>query len=212
MGFGVAGDAYRKHGMSEMDAIDELPVFPTRRYATRPVLVLRFAILSSCVFLLSALLTSSLLAWLPAMGAVFGVPIVFGVATVWLLGGALTQTLALKRVRREKQAALRRWLVVSIGLASVFNAFQSVGLASIMPATDTTILAQTGSVPFAIGVVVMHGLHMIVAEMFLCWITVQAFNERYDHEYYKPLWMCVGFWNFLSVIWLSLLVAIGIAL
>lgn len=146
------------------------------------------------------------------METAFGIPGEFGIATILLLAGSATHTLALKRIRREKQLAVRQWLCGSIAIAVLFNAVQAVGLASIVPATDAVALAETGSMPFAIGIVVMHGLHMIVAEVFLCWITVQAFNERYDHEFYKPLGMCVGFWNFLSVIWLTLLVAIGIAL
>lgn len=195
-----------------MDAIDELPVFPTQRQATRAVLALRFAALVTTAFSLSWLLAASLIRWVPTTGTLANVPVSFVASTLSLAAGSYALVRAVRWVRVERQKPFRRWLIAAVAISVLFTGVQSFGLFALFPADRSVDLAQTGSVPFAIAVVTMHALHVIVSQLFLGWIVVQAFNDRYDHEFYKPVGYCAAFWHFLGFVWLVILGGIMVAL
>lgn len=195
-----------------MDAIDDFPVFPTQQRVTRAGLALRFAVLCSLTMLACGGLAAGLIAWNPEFGDVLGIPSVFFLTTLLLAGSSYALQRATDWVRIEKQRPFRVWLIGAIVLGAFFTAVQSFGLASLFPDDRSAKLAQTGTVPFTIGVISMHAVHVVTAQLALAWITVQAFNDRYDHEYYRPVTYCAWFWHFLGGVWLSLLVVIGVAL
>ena len=195
-----------------MDAIDELPVFPTQKRLTRAGLALRFAIFGALLLSFSAGVSAALLYVDPQFGTVFGLPTIFLLTSLLLGGCSYALARACEWVRVEKQRPFRTWLVAAALIAALFTAVQAFGLATLVPAERSTELAQTGSVPFAIGVISMHALHVIVAQLALAWIVVQAFNDRYDHEFFRPVTYCAWFWHFLGGVWLSLLAILVIAL
>lgn len=195
-----------------MDAIDELPVFPTRTPVSRAGLALRFAVLCSLTALASGCLTAALLYWNPDFGSIVGVPSIFVLTTLLLAASSYSLQRSTDWVRIEKQKPFRSCLIGGILLGICFTGVQSFALATLFPDDRSTELAQTGVIPFTIGVVSMHALHVITAQLALSWITVQAFNDRYDHEFFRPVTYCAWFWHFLGGVWLSLLVIIGIAL
>jgi heme/copper-type cytochrome/quinol oxidase subunit 3 len=57
----------------------------------------------------------------------------------------------------------------------------------------------------------LHGMHFVVALLFLCHITVQAMADRYDHEYYWGVTVCAWFWHALGVAWVAILFVMLIA-
>ena len=44
-----------------------------------------------------------------------------------------------------------------------------------------------------------------VCVLFLCYVTVQALADRYDHEYYWGVSICAWFWHALGIAWVALL-------
>ena len=65
--------------------------------------------------------------------------------------------------------------------------------------------ASTGVNAFIVMLAALHGLHFVVALMFLSYVTIKGFAARYDHEYYWGVQICTWFWHALGVIWLAIL-------
>jgi cytochrome c oxidase subunit III len=47
--------------------------------------------------------------------------------------------------------------------------------------------------------------------LFLVFVTVQGFADRYDHEYYWGVLVCACFWHALGIVWLAILFVLVIA-
>ena len=56
----------------------------------------------------------------------------------------------------------------------------------------------------------LHGMHFVIALLFLSYVTVQAFADRYDHEYFFGVTVCSWFWHLLAVVWCAILVVMMI--
>lgn len=137
-------------------------------------------------------------------------PPAFGFSTALLLVGSISLQFALSAVHRERQKKFRRLLLVGLFAGMLFVAVQSFGLwnlSHIREAGDP----QTGVTGVIFVFAALHGLHFIVAVMFLVYVTLQAFADRYDHEYYWGVTVCTFFWHFLGAVWLCILGVFAIA-
>ena len=50
-----------------------------------------------------------------------------------------------------------------------------------------------------------------MALLFVVFVTVNGFADRYDHEYYFGVRVCTAFWHILCVVWLAILGVFAIA-
>ncbi len=103
-------------------------------------------------------------------------------------------------VRRERQAALRKWLVVALTSATAFCGTQAYGIRILILShrPDDTVLGLNA---FVVALTAMHALHVSVAVLFLIFVTLQAWRGRYDHEYYFGVVVCAWFWHVLAAAW-----------
>ncbi len=138
-------------------------------------------------------------------------PPAFGISTGLLLLGSLLMGRALHFVRIEKQRLFRRWLLSALAVGGLFVGVQSFGLWSLMPHNRTAHAAQAGVTAFVLMLAALHALHFVVAVLFLSFVTVRAFDDRYDHEYHWGVTVCAWFWHALGVVWMGILVVIAIA-
>ncbi len=138
-------------------------------------------------------------------------PPAFGISTGLLLLGSLLMGRALHFVRIEKQRPFRRWLLSALAVGGLFVGVQSFGLWSLMPHDRTAHAAQAGVTTFVLMLASLHALHFVVAVLFLSFVTVRAFDDRYDHEYHWGVTVCAWFWHALGVVWMGILVVIAIA-
>lgn len=132
-------------------------------------------------------------------------PAAFGVTSVLLLTGSVLFSRALWYVRLEKQRPFRRLLVSALVVGSLFVGVQSVGLWALMPQVRSPEAAQVGVTAFVLMLVSLHALHFLVAVLFLSFVTVRAFDDRYDHEYHWGVTVCAWFWHALGVVWCGIL-------
>lgn len=195
-----------------MDAIDELPVSPSTTPASTGAKILRFVVLASVAFLAVGVVGRGLIEWAPNVGELVGVPGTFFLSAGLLAFGSWTIHRSLAAVRRERQRPFRTALVSSVAVWSLFGGVQLFAIEQLLSRESASDLANAGSLPFAIGVVAMHALHAAGAIFALCWVTVQATNDRYDHEYYRPVGYIATFWHFLGFAWLSALGLMAVAL
>ena len=100
---------------------------------------------------------------------------------------------------------------MALGAGTLFVGSQTYALTCLIH-QQTPEEAQIGAGAFVAVIAALHAMHFVVALMFLVFITVQAFEDRYDHEYYWGVTVCAWFWHILGIIWGMVLVVMLIAI
>lgn len=132
-------------------------------------------------------------------------PGAFLVSTVFLFVGSAWLEWARNRVRLERQAEFRTALKRSLVFAALFVAVQGYGLWAMHKGERSPDAAQTGVHGFVVMLTALHAMHFIVAQSILLWVTLSAYADRYDHEYYWGVTFAAFFWHVLGVVWLGIL-------
>lgn len=142
----------------------------------------------------------------------------FWVSTVVVLLASFTIQRALSAVRRERLDHLKSWLLVTLGLGTLFCIIQMPSLMSLLDQHWTQMAearraqAEAGDaapgnrlMPFfglVFVYVVIHGLHVVGGILHLVWVTVGAMKRRYDHEFHNPVKHAAMYWHFLDIVWI----------
>jgi cytochrome c oxidase subunit 3 len=134
---------------------------------------------------------------------------VFALSTAALLTGSACLSQAVAAVKRERQPRFRRMLALALCSGTLFVATQTTALNWLVRRQDPEDV-QTGAATFVAVLASLHGLHFLVALLCLSFVTVQAFADRYDHEYYWGVSVCAWFWHVLGIIWLVVLAVMAI--
>ena len=134
----------------------------------------------------------------------------FGISTWLLFIGSGCLSRAVESVRRERQYPFRRWLCLALASGTLFVAVQTYALTSLIRRHSLDD-ASTDAAAFVAVIATLHAMHFIVALLFLGNVTVQAFADRYDHEYYWGITFCAWFWHALGIVWIAILVVMLIA-
>ena len=178
----------------------------------------RRSALALCFFLLSAvaLAVSFGGAWLliavssfaPAAGH-FRFPPAFVFSTFLLLVGSVILQTASFYVRCERQRIFRRRMMQALAVGIGFVIFQTQGLWCLLAQKEAaqTIGLRDGAFAFAL----MHGVHFVVALLFVVFVLLRGLADRYDHEYSWGVTFCAWFWHALGIIWLVILTGFAIA-
>ncbi len=205
--------------MSEFDTPTDPRVtqpVPDRHAQDRSQLALRFWLLTA-----SVIVSAFGLAW--GLGSVLGKASAaspwtmvfhpaFAVSSLLLVAGSFCLSRAVAEVRRERQPEFRNWLTRALVAGALFTAVQSYALWAISPTERGASEASRGVRPFIMVLCTLHALHFLIAIMGLCFVTVRAWADKYDHEYHWGVSVCAGFWHFLGVVWVAVLAVISIAL
>ena len=132
-------------------------------------------------------------------------PRAFVISTILLAVGSWYMERAHAFVKRERQPEFRRALLLSLAFASAFVAVQGYGLWAIDKGVQNPASSQLGVHGFVIMLTALHGMHFIVAQSILLWVTLSAFADRYDHEYFWGVTFAKWFWHALGIIWVGIL-------
>lgn len=173
----------------------------------------RLFLLSLVVFAAGAGVAAVLIALFrpePRVGRAVFYP-AFGVSTLLLFAGSVAMHLAASNVRHERQRAFRRCLVAAIAAGIGFIGVQSYGIWSLLQNQVPRDVPQDIN-SFVVVFAFMHAMHFAVALLFLLYVTLHAFADRYDHEYYWGVIVCEFFWHALGIVWLAIAAAFGIAI
>ncbi len=134
-------------------------------------------------------------------------PAAFSASTFLLAAGSLTLQLSLRNVQRERQRLFRqrlRWAVVAGTLFLAVQCYALGGLLAGQPRTPFN--ASTSAQAFAFVLASLHAMHFALALVCLLYVTLLAYQGRYDHEYYWGVLVCTIFWHTLGVAWCGILV------
>ena len=179
---------------------------------SRSEFAVRFAVVSALLLILAAALASVLLRIFPATDqrSSTSFPPAFLASTALLLTGSAALSRACHFVRRERQVSFRRNLLIALAAGTLFVTSQTYALTWLIhqqPPAEVPV----GAGAFVAVLATLHAMHFVVALMFLVFITIQAFADRYDHEYFWGVTICAWFWHVLGVVWLAVLGVIAIA-
>lgn len=141
-------------------------------------------------------------------GSVF--PPAFALSTAFLLCGCWALSRAEANVLRERQAEFRTRLIQALAAGTGFVAVQTFALSSFFR-QQPAVQAATGATSFVAVAAALHGLHFLVAWLFLLFVVLQASADRYDHEYHWGVTFCGWFWHALGIVWIAVLVVMAIA-
>ena len=131
-------------------------------------------------------------------------PIPFWISSGLLAAGSLTLQRAAWHVRCQRLQPFRKLLLWSLVIGTLFVGVQTSGLWLLVSQHDPRT-AETGANAFVVMVAGLHGVHFLIALLFVAWITVNAFANRYDHEYSWSVTFCAWFWHTLGIVWLTIL-------
>ncbi len=177
----------------------------------RSLLARRFFVLSSGLLAATVLIAMAGIPWLghaPSDRSVM--PIAFWISTAFLFAGSVTLQRAAWLVRVQQLKSFRRWLVISLTAGTMFVGVQICGLWRLVqnqtrPGQSLPDSAETGANALVAMFAGLHGVHFVIALLFVAWITVNAFANRYDHEYSSGVTFCAWFWHTLGIVWMMIL-------
>lgn len=178
---------------------------------SRSLLARRFFVLSSGLLAVAVLIAMSGIRWLSSASSDRSVmPTAFWISTAFLFSGSVTLQRAAWLVRVQRLESFRRWLVVSLISGTLFVGVQICGLWRLAqnqtrPGQSLPDSAETGANALVAMFAGLHGVHFVIALLFVAWITVNAFANRYDHEYSSGVTFCAWFWHTLGIVWLVIL-------
>ena len=132
-------------------------------------------------------------------------PPAFLYSSVFLILGSAFMHRALSQVKIERQKPFRQALVVSLVVGILFVGCQSYALWYLLKGSSPAEHTETGAGGFAFVLAVLHALHFTVALMFLVFVTLRSFQDRYDHEYYFGVTVCTWFWHLLGIVWAAIM-------
>ena len=173
---------------------------------------LRFFLAASGLLTLAGLIAYGLATLFPAPapGAEPLFPPAFAISTACLLAGSWSLSRATAYVQQERQRPFRSALRAATGWGTAFLAVQTFALTVFFrqQAPEAAATSATASVAVAVA---LHGMHFLIAWLFVVHVTLQAQAERYDHEYYQPVVFCAWFWHALGIVWFAVLCVMAIA-
>ena len=155
-----------------------------------------------------------------SLGLVFGhpeptkileLPTAFQFGTMLLALGSWCLHDAHTNVRLERQPRFRRSLMFALVAAVLFVAVQSYGMWALIKSISPDLEMQTSVHGMVIMFAAIHAMHFIVAQAVLLWVTLSAFEDRYDHEYYWGVTFAGWCWHVLGIVWIAILCIFAVA-
>jgi cytochrome c oxidase subunit 3 len=190
-----------------------MPQFQTAPRASAPSrLAVRFIVVSAGVYAAALGLGLALIKIFPPATSPGRVvfPPVFWITTLLLAAGSVLLQNGAWSVRHERQKPFRRSLLLALVAGTLFVGLQTYGLGC-LARNQLPDDVQTGANAFIFIFAALHAMHFSLALLFLVWVTLNAFADRYDHEYSWGVRLCAWFWHALGIVWSCILVVFAIA-
>jgi cytochrome c oxidase subunit 3 len=129
-------------------------------------------------------------------------PALLWLSTALVLAASVSIHQALRSVRREQQEPLRRWVGITLILASLFVLVQTPALLSLLGTHSAR--GETGHTLYGMVffLILLHALHVVGGVVALLVVSVRAARHLYDHESHLGVRFAAMYWHFLDGVWL----------
>jgi len=142
----------------------------------------------------------------PPMGDL-KMPVGLWISTAILLASGFTFHRAVKNVRKEKQAAFRRDIIITGLLTLAFLIVQSFSLVELLAAHEVNRVRGFALYSLVMSLVIIHAVHVIGGLIPLGVLVRNAFLGKYDHEHSHPVTLFAMYWHFLLIVWIVMFMA-----
>ena len=133
-------------------------------------------------------------------------PVSFWLSTALLVGIGIFLQRAVGFVRRENQIQFRQSLIWAWGISVAFVVIQCFGMNELVTQHFSQTDGSTKVYGMSFTLAFLHALHVIGGMVFLGYVIYQSFRNKYDHERHWAVDHCAGYWHFLDVVWVAMLV------
>ena len=137
-------------------------------------------------------------------------PVSFWLSTALLVGISVFLQRAVWFVRRESQNQFRHCLIWAWGISVAFVVIQCFGMGELVTHHFSQTDGSTKVYGMSFTLALIHALHVIGGMIFLAFVIYQSFRNKYDHERHWAVDHCAGYWHFLDVVWVAMLIVFAI--
>ena len=127
-------------------------------------------------------------------------------STVVLITSSGTQMLASRAAGRGNGRGLRRWMIVTLGLAIVFLIMQGLAWVDLVDrGLDFSRHLYAWTFYFLTG---LHAVHVLGGVIPMCFVTARAIRLGYSRENHRGVAYVAMYWHFLDVAWITLYITL----
>ena len=108
-------------------------------------------------------------------------------------------------VQRESQFQFKKALLWAFSFGVLFVVVQCFGMSELFTNHFRQSDGSTKVYGMSFTLAFIHALHVLGGIVFLGFVIFQAFRSRYDHERHWAVDHCAGYWHFLDVVWVCML-------
>jgi len=137
----------------------------------------------------------------PRPGTILNTPLL-GLNTLILLSSSLTMALALHAIQQGRQAALRRFLLLTAGLGVAFLGIKGFDYAHMWHRGFTMSASLFGSCYYLL--TGFHALHVLSGVILLLSLFFAASHGRFSAAHYGRIEYSGLYWHFIDIVWVIL--------
>ncbi len=122
--------------------------------------------------------------------------------TVFLLCSCYTMLRAMRCIKAGQQQPFVQWLAMTALLGSIFLGVQGSEWVSLVHDGLTISTGMYGATFYTL--IGCHGLHVLVAVLWLCIVLFQARHRRFSQQHYIGVEICSMYWYYVGAVWVVL--------
>ena len=162
--------------------------------------------MSSMVMLFAGLTSGYIVRQAEGKWVDFNLPSAFYFSTAIMLLSSLTMHLAVTSVKKNDLQALKRWLIITLGLGLAFVFSQFLGFTELTKQGIYFVDKVNPSGSFFYAITGLHLAHLFGGIISLLVCGGKSILERYNSKNYMGVSLCAIYWHFLDGLWLYLFV------
>jgi cytochrome c oxidase subunit III len=133
-------------------------------------------------------------------------PVSLWLSTLVLLATSFFLERACWFVRRQLLEPFQKNLIYAAIMSVLFVLIQSVGLEELYRIHFAVNDGSHKAYGMSFTLAFVHILHVLGGVGYIGYVIVQSYRGRYDHERFWAVKHCAGYWHFLDVVWIAMLV------
>lgn len=162
--------------------------------------------MASVVMLFAGLTSGYIVRMAEGNWKIFSIPSEFYFSTAFILLSSVTMHLAQRAVKQDQLAAVKRWLIITLGLGLAFVFCQFLGYNALVQQGVFFVDKTTPSGSFFYAITGLHLAHVAFGILALLVTAGKSILEKYTSSNYLGISLCAIYWHFLDGLWIYLFV------
>ena len=189
--------------MTVENQVSEKPKIPTQK-------ILLGLGIASIVMLFAGLTSGYIVRQAEGRWAFFEIPTAFYVSSAIILLSSVTMHLGLLAAKKDRLQEVKRYLIITLGLALAFVFTQFLGWNELVKNGVYFVDRTTPSGSFFYVITGLHLAHVAFGILGLIVTSAKSIRERYNSNNYLGISLCAIYWHFLDALWIYLFVFLAV--